>query len=298
MHRLAGLRAHLCSGEEARATGTLATDSRFGDLPLYSWQEVMSHNTLEDIWVVIEGKVSRRFRFPPLHKCMFTPGLQWQSRGKWRILQGCKPERPGQIFDMTAFIPEHPGGADIPLGYAGKDATEFWLQIHDHVRDFILEDLLEGESTNLGIEQLPTLVGLIDPSEPVPAEAGSTYGLDRYWSRNWAGNIVWSHDGNIAEPATVAELQEVVRGADKLRCIGRGHAFPDVCDSSELMVSLRHMHDIISVDEEALTVTVQGGINYSQLVAYLARSTEMALQNVACLSTISLAGGTGTISVT
>jgi hypothetical protein len=33
--------------------------------------------------------VYRRFRCQPLRNCLFTPELQWQPRGKRRILQGC-----------------------------------------------------------------------------------------------------------------------------------------------------------------------------------------------------------------
>ena len=47
---------------------------------------------LANLWV---AKVSRRFRLIPLQYCLFTPELQWQSRGQWRILQGCKLETPG-----------------------------------------------------------------------------------------------------------------------------------------------------------------------------------------------------------
>ena len=83
-----------------------------------------------------------------------------------------------------------------------------------------MEDILEGEPINPGLEDLPTLMGLIDVREPMPAEAGSAYGLERYWSRNWAGNVEWSHGGNYHEPETLEELQAIVADADKLRCLG------------------------------------------------------------------------------
>ena len=71
----------------------------------------------------------------------------------------------------------------------GKDASEYWNELHAHLKEDILEDILEGEPINTGLEDLPTLMGLIDVREPMPAEAGSAYGLERYWSRNWAGNV-------------------------------------------------------------------------------------------------------------
>jgi deoxyribodipyrimidine photolyase len=39
--------------------------------------------------------VSERFRLIPLQNCLFTPELQWQSRGKCRISQRRKLETPG-----------------------------------------------------------------------------------------------------------------------------------------------------------------------------------------------------------
>ena len=36
-----------------------------------------------------------RFPWTPLQHCLFTPELQWQSRGKRRILQGCTGETLG-----------------------------------------------------------------------------------------------------------------------------------------------------------------------------------------------------------
>jgi hypothetical protein len=38
-----------------------------------------------------DGVVSERFRSAPLQHCLFTPELQWQSRGKRRISQGGVP---------------------------------------------------------------------------------------------------------------------------------------------------------------------------------------------------------------
>ncbi|PWN42473.1 putative CYB2-L-lactate dehydrogenase [Ceraceosorus guamensis] len=36
----------------------------------------------------------------------------------------------GQVYDVTEFLPEHPGGKKIILKYAGKDATEEYDPIH------------------------------------------------------------------------------------------------------------------------------------------------------------------------
>lgn len=50
---------------------------------MLSANEVANHNTSKDLWVIIHGKA----------------------------------------YDVTEFLPEHPGGPAIILKYAGKDAT-------------------------------------------------------------------------------------------------------------------------------------------------------------------------------
>ena len=36
----------------------------------------------------------------------------------------------GRAYDVTDFLPEHPGGAKVILKYAGKDGTEEYAPIH------------------------------------------------------------------------------------------------------------------------------------------------------------------------
>ncbi|KAI7872187.1 FMN-dependent dehydrogenase-domain-containing protein [Spinellus fusiger] len=57
---------------------------------LLTLQQVARHNKKEDIWVILHGKV----------------------------------------YDLTEFLPEHPGGQKIILKYAGKDATQAFDPIH------------------------------------------------------------------------------------------------------------------------------------------------------------------------
>ena len=70
------------------------------------------------------------------------------------------------VFNMTKFIDiqddvdedtgmriaRHPGGQDIPMQFAGKDASAYWNDIHGHVKFDILEDLTMGEGFNTGLD--------------------------------------------------------------------------------------------------------------------------------------------------
>ncbi|KAG2186716.1 hypothetical protein INT44_002942 [Umbelopsis vinacea] len=70
-------------------------------------QEVAKHNTKDDLWIVIHGKV----------------------------------------YDLTNFLPEHPGGPRIILKYAGQDATDAFDPIHppDIIDRYLSAEACMGE---------------------------------------------------------------------------------------------------------------------------------------------------------
>jgi xylitol oxidase len=239
-------------------------DPVFGTLPLLRWAEIMQHNDEDDLWIVVAGRV----------------------------------------WDMTRFVAsDHPGGSEIPIEYGGKDASEFWFGIHGHLEAEILEDLVEGEGFNTGLdgETLPKLVGLC--ADDPPPEAMGTAGYERYVSRNWAGNVLWQHQGlelSFYEPACVEEVQELVRAHSKVRVLGKGHCFPALCDGggdkgdSVVISLLGKMCGILSLDQAAKTVTVQGGTTYSQLTRFLLDETDFALPTAASLAHTTVAGSVAT----
>ncbi|KAF5732444.1 cytochrome b5 isoform A [Tripterygium wilfordii] len=69
------------------------------DPKIYNFQEVETHNTTNDCWLIISGKV----------------------------------------YDVTPFMDEHPGGDDVLLSSTGKDATNDFEDVghSDNARDMM-----------------------------------------------------------------------------------------------------------------------------------------------------------------
>jgi len=57
-------------------------------------------------------------------------GLSGQEIAKHNSRESCWVIVHGKAYDVTEFLPEHPGGPKIILKYAGKDATEEFEPIH------------------------------------------------------------------------------------------------------------------------------------------------------------------------
>ncbi|HLK55489.1 MAG TPA: D-arabinono-1,4-lactone oxidase [Chthonomonadaceae bacterium] len=109
---------------------------------------------------------------------------------------------------------------------------------------------------------------------------------------NWAGNYQYSAVRRHA-PKTVAEVQDLVRNANKVKALGRRHSFNGVADTTEDQISMEHFDRIVAWDRERNTVTVEGGITYGQLCPELHRQG-YALHNLASLPHIAVAGACAT----
>ncbi len=108
---------------------------------------------------------------------------------------------------------------------------------------------------------------------------------------NWAGNLNYSTD-QLHTPATVEEVQQVVKLCAKLRALGTRHSFTTIADSTQNQVSLKKF-DSIDIDEKARTVTVGAGVAYGQLAPVIDKRG-YALHNLASLPHISVAGAIAT----
>ncbi|MET4061833.1 xylitol oxidase [Arthrobacter sp. UYP6] len=109
---------------------------------------------------------------------------------------------------------------------------------------------------------------------------------------NWAGNLRYAA-AEIAQPATVEELQALVAAAPSVRAVGTRHSFNDIADSPALMINLEKLISTPELDESALTVTVDAGMRYGDLAGFLVERG-YALHNLASLPHISVAGAVAT----
>src|SRR2546423_13413882 len=109
---------------------------------------------------------------------------------------------------------------------------------------------------------------------------------------NWAGNYRYSTQ-RVTSPASVAEVREFVRTHERFKVLGTRHCFNGIADSTDDLLSLREMKQVVDLDRAAPRVTVESGMSYGQLCPYLDHQG-FALHNLASLPHISIAGACAT----
>src|SRR5215216_6163116 len=109
---------------------------------------------------------------------------------------------------------------------------------------------------------------------------------------NWAGNYTYRAT-QYHQPETVEQIQELVIRSNKLKALGTRHSFNDIADSPGDLISLKHFDQIVALDREHHTVTVEAGVRYGQLARWL-HAEGYALHNLASLPHISVAGACAT----
>jgi len=107
-------------------------------------------------------------------------------------------------------------------------------------------------------------------------------------TKNWAGNLEYSTN-KIDYPKSVEEIQQFVKKYKKLKVLGTRHCFNTIADSKYNFVSLRNMNKVVTLDANAKTVTIEGGMRYGELCPWL-NDKGFALHNLASLPHISVAG--------
>jgi xylitol oxidase len=109
---------------------------------------------------------------------------------------------------------------------------------------------------------------------------------------NWAGNYQYGA-ASIHTPETLAQIQELVRRSGKVKALGTRHSFNGIADTTQTLISLERFDQIVELDRERCTVTVEAGIRYGPLCQAL-HDEGFALHNLASLLHISVAGACAT----
>jgi alditol oxidase len=109
--------------------------------------------------------------------------------------------------------------------------------------------------------------------------------------RNWGGNYRY-RARELHRPSTLTELQRLVVSCRRLRVIGSRHSFNAIGDGDEL-VTLDDLPDDVTIDRDALTVSLPSHLRYGQLADRLA-AEGLALANLASLPHISVVGAVAT----
>lgn len=85
--------------------------------------DVAKHSTKDDLWMIIHGKVC------PLEPTVLAPDLVVPQLADPALSPCVCVIRREQVYDLTSFAPEHPGGMKILLKYGGKDATAEFVSV-------------------------------------------------------------------------------------------------------------------------------------------------------------------------
>ena len=109
---------------------------------------------------------------------------------------------------------------------------------------------------------------------------------------NWAGNVTYE-GSRLVRPATVAEVQSLVRESDQVKALGGRHSFSPIANSRGAMVSLDRFDTVSAVNRAAGTVEVGAGVKYAALCPQLQRQG-FAVANLASLPHIAVVGACST----
>lgn len=110
--------------------------------------------------------------------------------------------------------------------------------------------------------------------------------------KNWAGNLSY-HSTGLHMPETVAHVQTLVQGHEKVKVLGTRHSFNHIADGDGVHLSLQQLNRVVALDGNQHTVTIEGGVRYGELCQYLYENG-FALHNLASLPHISVAGACAT----
>src|SRR6516165_819937 len=110
--------------------------------------------------------------------------------------------------------------------------------------------------------------------------------------KNWAGNVEYGTE-NLYTANSLEQARDFVAKRARLKVLGTRHCFNKIADSKAQFLSLKPAEEVLSVNTEARTVTVDGSMTYGHLCPLL-HEKGFALHNLASLPHISIAGACAT----
>lgn len=111
-------------------------------------------------------------------------------------------------------------------------------------------------------------------------------------SHNWSEHVAFGA-ASVHFPTSVAEVQAIVRGADKVRVVGARHSFNHIADTTGALVSLRALPRRAAIDRLAQTVTIDGGTTYAELAPVI-DAAGFALFNLPSVPDFTIVGAVST----
>ncbi|MFN8236890.1 MAG: D-arabinono-1,4-lactone oxidase [Chitinophagales bacterium] len=109
---------------------------------------------------------------------------------------------------------------------------------------------------------------------------------------NWAKNVQ-STVNNYFQPESEEEIIALVRQYAKIRLVGTGHSWSDICQTNEAIINLDYYNKIISIDKVNKIVKTQAGIKIWQLNQLLDKEG-LALKNLGSIDRQSITGAIST----
>lgn len=85
----------------------------------------------------------------------------------------------------------------------------------------------------------------------------------------------------------------MIKKYDRLKVLGTRHCFNNIADSKDHLISVSHLKNVVKLDKDNMTVTIEAGVRYGDLAVYL-HNQGYALHNLASLPHISVVGGCAT----
>lgn len=110
--------------------------------------------------------------------------------------------------------------------------------------------------------------------------------------KNWVGNLQYNSK-KYFQPERVGQIQELVKNSKRIKTLGSRHCFNSIADCDETHLSLAKMNKMLAIDENEMTVTIEGGAQYSDFCVEL-NEAGFALPNLASLANISVVGACAT----